>query len=238
MDLEEIFMKCAIAVFAKTIGLSPVKTRLAAGIGQTKAEEFYRVSVSCIEAVLQKVAAENSYTFPHWVLAEEEGPARFESKSFPASWTGNGRLGDRLAKVSQRFLKNHDAVILVGTDSPQMAPNQILEIVGELGNNRPNQHVVGPATDGGFWLWGSREAMPLEVWQNVAYSAETTLEELIKATKDHGHSVSMGHELQDVDVFEDLATLQLTLEQKGSDLLSAQANLLKWLQENTSTFQG
>lgn len=231
-------MRCAIAIFAKTIGLSPVKTRLAASIGQEQAEEFYRLSVSCIEAVLQSVVVDNPNVFPHWVLAEEEGTARSEWRSFPALWTGDGGLGDRLANVSHGFLESHDAVILMGTDSPQIDPKRILRTVETLGNTLPNQHVVGPATDGGFWLWGSRETLPLKIWQSVTYSTETTLEELVKATNDHGHSVTTRHEMQDVDVLEDLTTLQLTLEQQGSVLLPAQVSLLKWLQDHNPTFQG
>ena len=78
-------MKCAIAIFAKTIGLSPVKTRLAVSIGQDKAEQFYRLSIACIEDVLRAVVSENPSIFPHWVLAEEEGPTHFAFGSFPLS---------------------------------------------------------------------------------------------------------------------------------------------------------
>jgi len=39
-------MSVGLAIFAKTPGLSPVKTRLAASIGDEKACEFYQYSVA------------------------------------------------------------------------------------------------------------------------------------------------------------------------------------------------
>ena len=230
-------MKCAIAVFAKTIGLSPVKTRLFARIGQEKAEAFYRLSIACVKEVLEKVAIENPDAFAHWVLAEEEAPMRTEWNSFPAFWTGEGELGDRLSNVSHQLLKNHDAVFLIGTDSPQMSPDRVLQIIEKLEANPVCQHIVGPAIDGGFWLWGSREALPLEIWQRVPYSTSTTLETLLREVNDHGHHVIIDQELQDVDELKDLLTLQVTLERKTGPLLAAQVELLQWLQEHNPTFQ-
>lgn len=231
-------MKCAVAIFAKTIGMSPVKTRLAASIGQENAEAFYRLSVACIEAVMQNCINQNSYVYPHWVLGEEHSPKLEVWKSFPAFWTGEGGLGDRLANVSHQLLHSHDCVLMIGTDSPQMSAKRILQIYEAFAANPELDHVACPATDGGFWLWGSRKTLPLKVWNSVTYSADTTLEELVAATNKHGHNVYPCYPMQDVDELKDLATLQVTLEQKGKTLLPAQELLLKWLQEHNPTFQG
>ena len=230
-------MKVAVAIFAKTIGLSSVKTRLAAGIGQANAEAFYRLSIACIREVMDNVIKQNPNVFPHWVLAEEEAPLRDEWQSFPAIWTGDGGLGMRLANVSQKLLETHDAVFLIGTDSPQMTPKRFLEALQTFQVNPKLQHVAGPATDGGFWLWGSTKTLPSEVWESVSYSVDTTLEELIKASNEHGHHVTISHRMQDVDLLEDLATLQKAFEQKEGLILPAQRNLLDWLQAHNPTFQ-
>ncbi len=230
-------MKIAIAVFAKTIGLSPVKTRLAADIGQEKAETFYQMSVTCVQEILEAAVIQNPKIFPHWVLAEEDAPTRSEWNTFPALWTGEGGLGERLSNVSHELFKNYDVVILIGTDSPQMSAKRLLQTVLTLEVNPGLIHVAGPARDGGFWLWGSHKPMPLEVWKSVTYSADTTLEELVKATNDYGHNVHIDHKMQDVDVLENLITLQKELEQKSNILLPAQIVLLKWLQARSPTFQ-
>lgn len=231
-------MKIAVAIFAKTIGLSSVKTRLAADIGQEKAEAFYRLSLACVREVMEKVVAQNPDVFPHWALAEEEAPLRNELCSFPAMWTGEGGLGQRLANVSDALFKSHDAVFLIGTDSPQISAKRILQIMETLEVNEGIGHVVGDAKDGGFWLWGSRRPLPHSIWNGVTYSASTTLEELVTAVNAHGDFVSHSYRMQDVDVLDDLITLQETFEQKGDVLLPAQKRLLEWLQVHNPIFQG
>ncbi len=231
-------MKVAIAIFAKTIGLSSVKTRLADDIGQENAEAFYRLSVGCIQEVMENIVAQNTNVNPHWVLAEEDAPSLSEWHSFPAMWTGEGGLGTRLANVSQSLLKTHDAVFLIGTDSPQLSPKRFFEVLQVFQVNPKLEHVAGPATDGGFWLWGSMKQLPNDVWEGVSYSEETTLQELVKATNAYGHHVAISHRMQDVDLLEDLVTLQKTFEQKESLILPAQKNLLKWLREHNPIFQG
>lgn len=231
-------MKVAVAIFAKTIGLSSVKTRLAADIGQESAEEFFRLSIACIQEVLGEVKAQNGNVFPHWALAEENAPKRDEWRSFPAMWTGEGGLGTRLANVSQALLQSHDAVFLIGTDSPQMSPKLILQALQAFQVNPQLEHIAGPAADGGFWLWGSTKALPAELWEEVSYSQDTTLEELIKAVNGYGQHVAISKRMQDVDVLADLISLQKTFEQKEGLILPAQIKLLNWLQKHNPIFQG
>jgi len=101
-------MKIAIATFAKTIGLSKVKTRLAKSIGDENAEAFYRLSVSAVREVLQKTQEQNPSIFPHWALGEEEAVDLEQWRSFPCLWTGEGGLGTRLSNVSSMLLNDHD----------------------------------------------------------------------------------------------------------------------------------
>ena len=42
----------AAAIFVKTPGISPIKTRLAVGIGQANAESFYKMSCQATGEVL------------------------------------------------------------------------------------------------------------------------------------------------------------------------------------------
>lgn len=231
-------MKIAIASFAKTISLSPVKTRLAKSIGVESAEVFYLLSVACINAVLEETKRQDSDIFPHWALADEKAVGLDAWQSFPNLWTGEGGLGERLFNISDRLFQTHDAVILIGTDSPQLRVEQLLKFSNMLRTRSDFDHVVGSATDGGFWLWGSTKALPLSVWDNVTYSTDTTLEELMRATNNYGHSVFKSDEMQDVDVVEDIVRLQKTFEQESKTLLPAQKVLLKWLQEHNPTFRG
>jgi len=222
-------MKIAVAVFAKTVGMSQVKTRLALSIGRNRAEEFYRHSVAAIESVLLEACSKNQMLCPHWVLAEEAGPGNKQWKRFPAMWTGTGGLGERLANVSELLFEDHDGVMFIGTDSPQLSPG-VFDRAVKILQEWPRGCVTGPASDGGFYLFGSLEPVSRRIWQGVNYSVDTTLSELtalVNADGIHVHNLPVE---QDVDVVADLETLLIRLEASGNDLLPAQRMLRQWLQ--------
>ena len=54
----------ALVVFAKTIGLSSVKTRLAAGVGKEAAERFYELSLKAVEDIALVVKEESKMVVP------------------------------------------------------------------------------------------------------------------------------------------------------------------------------
>ncbi|MEO0329034.1 MAG: DUF2064 domain-containing protein [Pseudomonadota bacterium] len=225
-------MQIAVGVFAKTIGMSPVKTRLAKEIGTVKAEAFYQMSVAAIEAILSRL---DSRFFPHWVLAEENSQVLNQWKKFPAIWTGDGTLGTRLANMHDRLLEDYDAVILIGTDSPQLNVQTFLTALDLLHDN-PGKSIIGPAKDGGFYLFLSSQPIPREAWQKTSYSVETTLSELIDQQKKYGiASLKMDEEF-DVDTRDELHLLQATFRQVSDKLLPEQKALLEWLDRNISLF--
>jgi len=78
-------MKIGIGIFAKTIGLTPVKTRLAKVIGSKKAEAFFALSLDVVEETMTSLVSVNSAINPYWVLAEEAGPLNERWEEFPGA---------------------------------------------------------------------------------------------------------------------------------------------------------
>ncbi len=234
-DYTVIVMNIAIAIFAKTAGLSAIKTRLAADIGKADAEAFYALSVSCVETMVGTAVEKCPVDLtPYWALAEAEGPNQFSRRDFIARWTGEGGLGTRLWRVSQELLKDHDGVILIGTDSPQLDCKHILDAVFEMTKNREGC-VIGPARDGGFYLFGSLRPVSKEVWEAVSYSTETTRNDLVARLKSKGQEAVFLSVEQDVDVVSDLKELENALVERKSELSVSQLRLLEWLQVQHSS---
>ena len=130
-------MKIAIAAFAKTIGFSPVKTRLAEDKGREFAEGFYRRSVAATREVLLTVCDDDWRGISaYWAVAEEEAANGDTWPDLPVMWTGEGDLGHRLANVYGQLFEGHDAVFLMGTDSPQIRPDQLYEAFKKLAARR------------------------------------------------------------------------------------------------------
>lgn len=66
---------------------------------------------------------------------------------------------------------------LIGADCPQITSDQIEEAWERLDDGA--DFVVGPARDGGFYLFAGRKAIPADIWESVEYSAATTLASLV-----------------------------------------------------------
>lgn len=221
-------MSIGVAIFAKTIGLSPVKTRLAKGVGKTIAEEFYRKSVNAIEELMIDLQASvKEEIIPYWALAEEEGIFYDRWKSFEARWTGEGGLGERQFYMTDLLLKKHDKVIIIGTDSPQFESETIIETINKLDKN-PDRCVIGPALDGGFYLFALSKLISKEIWTSVTYSKEDTLKQLLSNLDSKNLGYDFLKYMSDVDQVEDLENVYKSLNLIKRPSYS-QSKLSEWI---------
>lgn len=218
-----------LGIFAKTVQLSPVKTRLAASIGKQRAEQFYHLS---LQAIQELACALPSTIDPYWAIAEADGLDYPQWQDLPHFWTGDGGLGMRLYQVYQKLRQSHGFAMLIGTDSPQITP-ALIEHGQNLLKQNPNSIVIGPCSDGGFYLFAGSVEIPQSYWNAVAYSQSTTLQQLVAVIEPLDIEIQYLPEQQDVDLVEDLSRLQATLTDQPR-LLSAQKQLLNWLNRAAS----
>jgi len=208
-------MNIAIAIFVKTPGISPLKTRLAATIGREKAETFYRLSLQSIETTLNELNVS-----PFWAIGEKEGLNDSLWNSFNKMHTGYGDLGDRQSHVYQKLLKNHDAVMLIGGDAPQLSTKIINQAITQL---QTNDFVIGPADDGGYYLLGGRKEINEKVWSETPWSDDNTRKILIEKLKQSPYELEV---LTDVDTEEDLNKM---LGEMPNTLNENQKILIDWI---------
>ncbi len=213
----------AIAIFVKTPGLSPVKTRLADGIGEARAIELYR---QCAAAVL--AAARSASVGPvYWALAESTPEAtRHWPEQAAIIAQGNGNLGQRMARVMNALVDRHGSGLLLGADAPQLETEQLQRADRWLGH-KTRRNVIGPARDGGFWTFGSNHTVPMQRWTRVAYSRPDTLEQFVQSIGSETEWLKLPT-LTDLDTAADLAAVVRELEQLRHPLPTQQA-LLKAL---------
>ncbi len=226
----------ALAIFAKTIGLSRVKTRLAISTGTLFAQEFYSLSLGAVEEVAAALRTETGgAVIPYWAVAEEAGRRHVRWNSFPVISTGDGGLGPRLHTVYSGRLKEHGYVMMIGTDSPLLTPALLKEAMLKL-SAFPDSAVIGPCPDGGFYLFAARIPVPENVWTSVEYSARSTLKELTGSLKRAGIVVRLIRELGDVDTVEDLPALLGGLRELEKRL-PEQERLYRWLHKHHKVFK-
>lgn len=192
---------CAIAVFVKTPGVTPIKTRLATSIGVDKAESFYKESLDFTQDRLLQLNGD--VFFPHWAITEQEGLMSEMWTTFPALLQSMGSLGARIHSVYSTLIKSYDSVFLMGSDSPHLPIEYYMRAYNDLFHN---DFVIGPTSDGGFYLFGGNQSIPQEVWLSTPYSVETTYEILTEKLRGMGR-LSLLPQLFDVDTIEELKKL-------------------------------
>lgn len=166
----------ALAAFVKTPSLSPVKTRLAQHIGAPLATAIYEESVKQTAATLSTAMAQNPSLQVHWAVGEQTALTHRRWQQFPTLWTGDGSLGHRLHHIYTTLKQTYKTVILIGTDAPQMPVSAIASCI-----TTPHAITIGPARDGGFYLFASHLTISLNQWTTPTYSQPATLSQLLAA---------------------------------------------------------
>jgi rSAM/selenodomain-associated transferase 1 len=212
---EAKIMSTAIAIFVKTPSLSPVKTRLAAEIGGNAAKEFYRQSLKAIQETIKAVDI-----IPYWAIAEENGLNDPLWQSFSCLHTGEGNLGERQHRIYEILLKEHDHVLLIGGDAPQLSKEILEQAINEL---LTNDFVIGPARDGGYYLFGGRLSTNQKSWISVPWSTSITRESLEETLSSKPIHLPI---LTDVDTKNNL---EHVCNEMPSDMNCEQQNIIKWI---------
>ncbi len=202
-------MTGSFAVFVKTPGLSPIKTRLAAGIGKARAEDFHLASANAVAAVVKR-ASVCLDTEAYFAVAESQGLASIHWRALGQVYQGEGGLGERMRKVYSQLANDHGYAVLLGADSPQMSVEDLTAAADWLSRTEEPRFVLGPAADGGFWLFGGNRILPDTLWTSVEYSTPETGRHFTEAVNSHG-SMLILRALRDVDRGADLPPLQAAL---------------------------
>lgn len=219
----------AIAIFVKTPGLSPVKTRLGRVIGTRAAEELYALSVEATREVsaeaMRRAPAVTLDLTAYWAIAEPTGVSHPMWHQFETILQGMGGLGKRLSNVYGELLRKHDFVILIGADCPQMPWQCLIEAALFL-RDGSNRFVIGPAIDGGFCLFGGNVPLSEELWMRVPYSQPDTAVELMREIRALG-DISELQPLVDIDTIDDLRYFA-GKDPDNIGFLPSQRRVLEW----------
>ncbi len=186
-----------LIVFLRAPQLGKVKTRLAAGIGPEAALAAYRHLVELtLRAVSSWPDVELRFT-PDEAAGEMSGWSRSGWKWIPQ---GGGDLGERLDRaVTATLAHGGTRVVVIGTDCPFLKPDDLKAAFAAL---ESVDLVLGPATDGGYWLIGLRRSCPA-VFQEISWGSSQVRTETLQRAAEAGLSVRLLRALSDVDTPDD-----------------------------------
>ena len=188
--------RCRLFILAKMPVAGRVKTRLAREIGVAAATGFARHAIANTVA---RVACHAS-----WQTALTVGPdvgvvAPVWPRGVQVTVQGPGDLGARMQRILDQSAPG--PVLIIGTDIPGLRATHIRRAFHLLGGH---DAVVGPATDGGYWLIGARRRPRVSrMFAQVRWSSRHALADTLKNLS--VGSVARVATLADVDSAEDMA---------------------------------
>lgn len=217
-----------LLVFLKEPIPGKVKTRLARDVGDEDASRYYKALVEVLLRQLQGLEdcrirfcyapddAEDAIRF--WLLPEMRATSSSSEGLYlaPHSHTvdqptqevdfrpqGNGHLGDRLNRAFKAaFEDDFNEIAVIGTDCPDCGARWINAAFSRLSSDTGRDIVIGPSTDGGYYLMALKSPAPL-LFQNIPWSEADVFEKTSEAAKSIGLTLESLPELSDVDHLSD-----------------------------------
>jgi len=189
-------MKACVVVFGREPIAGKVKSRLVTGIG---AEAAARIYAAVLDNTLEIVT--NSGARVVLSLAETPSGSWVRNLDVTVEIQRGSDLGHRMEDAfARRFAEGEGRVVIVGSDCPWLRATHIAKASAKLGGA---DVVLGPATDGGYWLVAQRPP-GLAMFTRIPWSSPETLEQTRKRIRALGCTWHELEELVDIDTVEDL----------------------------------
>jgi rSAM/selenodomain-associated transferase 1 len=185
-----------LIVFVKAPRPGLVKTRLADALGPARACVIYRQLLERLLECLRSLGPVELRFTPDDAF-EEIQP--WLAPQWRAASQDAGNLGERIERAfADAFSADAKRVAVIGSDCPDVSAQDIETAWAAL---RTFDVVLGPATDGGYWLIGLRGPQSL-LFRNMPWSSAAVLQETLSRARTAGLRVHLLRELSDVDTVE------------------------------------
>jgi rSAM/selenodomain-associated transferase 1 len=200
-------MTTQLGIFAKHWQPGAVKTRLAASIGEKSAATLHRCFVETLLSRFRHVADRQILCF-----APADSADKFRQLDL-GRWTlepqASGDLGERMERYFAGALLGSDCprTLLIGSDSPDLPQEYVSEAFDKL---HEFAVVLGPATDGGYYLIGASQTVP-PIFDNIPWSTPEVWTQTISRLTAAQIPYHVLPEWYDVDDFTGLRRLEISL---------------------------
>ncbi|MBI3922452.1 MAG: TIGR04282 family arsenosugar biosynthesis glycosyltransferase [Armatimonadetes bacterium] len=188
----------ALLIFARVPLPGRVKKRLIPALGEAGACRLYQAMAEDIVSRFAGDSAARGGYSADLVLTGE-----MDAESLPEQWasishfnqTGES-LGERMWNAfRQAFARGSSRVALLGTDAPTLPFVFVLEAFSAL---EEVDVVLGPATDGGYYLLGASQAHSA-LFEGIDWGTERVLHQTLKKIESEGLTLHLLPAWYDVD---------------------------------------
>lgn len=195
--------KNCLLLFTRYPQPGQTKTRLIPALGPEGAAQLHqRLATHTMQQIRQLQAVHTEVWFTG---AEVHQMQAWLGPEWHYQTQKGGDLGDRLSHAfEQAFASGFEAVLAIGTDCPGLEAailHQTFELLTQT------DLVLGPATDGGYYLIGLRRPTPYLFNGGIAWGSETVFQQTVEAAQALGLTIATLPPLTDIDRPADLALL-------------------------------
>jgi rSAM/selenodomain-associated transferase 1 len=197
----------AVVIVAKQPEPGKVKTRLCPHLSPQEAaalaEAFLRDTINTVSRVpdCDLIIGYSPHTASDW-FRDLIPPALLIPQ-------GDGDLGERMNRLTEEvFKRGYDQILLIGTDTPHLTSERIEEAFVLLS---PDNVIIGPSEDGGYYLIGLSELHPA-LFENIEWSTDRVFSQTIERAAASGLSVKFLPPERDIDTPADLAWLKDSIQ--------------------------
>lgn len=196
-----------LIIFARYPEPGKVKTRLIPALGPAGAANFYHQMAEQTLAQARLLQGQRSLQMEvRFVGGSYQLMQDWLGRNLIYTAQGDGDLGERMGRSLQSaFDAGIQRAVIIGTDCPDLDAQFMTQAFQSL-----EQHdlVLGPATDGGYYLIGLRRPIP-ELFAGIVWSTSVVLQQTVEIAQELGLAIAYLPTLSDIDHPEDLRQCKL-----------------------------
>ncbi len=198
----ELNHKQLLIIFTKFPEPGKTKTRLSPALGKAAAADCQRQMTEHVLAQAQQLTHQDAIDLQiHYHGANLSTLRAWLGPRLTYCAQSGENLGQRMARAFfLNFQKGYNRIILIGSDCPDISPAILRSAITTL---RPVDLVLGPATDGGYYLIGLHQPHP-ELFTEVDWGSNKVLAQTITHANHLNLSISQLEALHDIDTPSDL----------------------------------
>jgi len=187
--------KNLLLIFTRNPVLGKCKTRLAATVGDEAALKIYKFLLQHTVDFTKDLHTAKQVYYSEEIWKDDV----WDSKVYDKRLQSGQDLGVRMANGFQDgFASGFEKIIVIGSDVFDLNKSDIENAFLKLSDN---DYVIGPASDGGYYLLGMKKFNPM-LFNNKKWGESTVLSDSLSNLRNE--KVALLDERNDIDLYEDI----------------------------------
>lgn len=185
-------MRPALIIFIKNPKLGTAKTRIAKTTGDEKALRIYKELLKYTRQVSLEADVDRFLFYSSHIDENDQWSSADFNKRLQKDTPD---LGDRMVAAFRQIFETNSPVLIIGSDCATLTKSHLAKAIEAL---KTNDFVIGPSTDGGYYLLGMSQFEPA-VFNEIEWSTEQVLPTTLLKIKELEKKYRLLEPLTDID---------------------------------------